>query len=1101
MKRLCIFSVAMAAALGAFAADEPLTPSDVSDPSVVWNFNSNAFDVSFTAPTTGYVYDFWDTVYEDLTAIDRIEVARYMGYYEDPVVLHTFSNPSPGEKLSCEISSLPAGGTYSFLFTVFADGEQSDGRLLYDVLAGGYPEAIANPTVTTTNGAMPVTVSFTAPDVYKGTDYPLPSLTSITLMAPGASYWDPDVELASIQNPEPGKEYTLTVDRPDLTGTQNWKLYAYNETGASDPTAVKVFIGQDAPGLVTGLKAVEKPGASILISWSAPESGANNGFFNPNGITYSLYKKTPGSWGDNTELIASGIEGLSYEYPFTAQEITRIAFAVTATNADGTGPEAKTPYMLAGPAYDLPFLEGFDSTDQGGYSLVPDHEWVSSSNLTSSYAPEWRYDKYKYVGNSQVTPPSGEGGLAYLGTYSYTEAGAFSLTSAKISLLDVPAVSLSFNAYGPGMPAGSSLDAAVSFDLGASFVPLAHLAGAAADGWTRVSGEADVPSGAEFAIIRITANSVTGVDNTFVIDEIDLHETEAQAIIYPSSVSDLNAVMEDDAIIITMVAPELSHPTLGDVNSEPLQSITKIILGRQIGYGNDYLTIHTFENPAPGEHLEYVDTDLAQGGEYRYRALVYIGDRCDYGNYTDQPITVGQIPGEVTDFTATTNRGAAPVILSFRAPSTDADGQPLKAIKSISISKYDSENFVWTVIEELTDDLTPGEVYTYTDPNVISGEVYEYRVAVAGSAGNSYGTTRSVFVGIDEPLAPIDIKAEIGPDSKVVVTWGRPEAGINNGYVDFDNLTYAIYRGNGYSDYYATLLKSGLRELTFTDPETFTEEQNVRYFVKAINGTIQGTSGMSNLLLVGDPSELPYVENFDREVDGLIEPEHGAWTTSSPGNTPVWAFAELAYLINEGQVQPVNGGKGLAYAYYGPYSSNEREDYLTSGRIAVGSAKNLTLEFYVYGVPGYDQTLDAEVSFDGGDFESVLYINYPSDFQEEGWVKETVRFDVPEGSETMQLRMHAHKGAYSCSVVIDNIRISDTDLAVRDLGETLAGSRIHAEGGRIAVEAPADATVAIAEPGGRLLHAGKGSCVVPATPGIYLININGQTRKITLQAR
>ena len=137
MNRLSVISFAMVAALSAYAADEPLTPSDVKDVSVNWNFNTNAFDISFTAPTTGYVYDFWDTVYEDLTKIDNIEVARYMGYYEDPIVLHTFTNPTPGENLSGTINSLEAGGKYSFKITVTVDGEVSAGYLVSYVLAGG----------------------------------------------------------------------------------------------------------------------------------------------------------------------------------------------------------------------------------------------------------------------------------------------------------------------------------------------------------------------------------------------------------------------------------------------------------------------------------------------------------------------------------------------------------------------------------------------------------------------------------------------------------------------------------------------------------------------------------------------------------------------------------------------------------------------------------------------------------------------------------------------------------------------------------------------------------------------------------------------------
>lgn len=1101
MKKLPLLLAAtaiFAVAPCAHALEEGYVPESVSDLTAKWNFSTQAFDISMTAPSRSAYDDFWDTTYGPLESIDRIVVYEYKGYYEDPAELYTFDHPDVGAPLSCSVSTLAAGKSYTFEVVVYADGAESEASRVYDVLAGGLPAAIAEPVVTTTEGGMPITVKFTAPSTYKGSDFALDQLSSIKLFTAGASYWDTDEMLDEITDPEPGKEYEFTVNNPDLTGKQSWYLIASNSLGDSEKTSFSVFVGMDVPGSVTALKAIEQPDGSVLITWEAPVKGANNGYFSTEGITYDVYLRTPGAWGDDSSLLKSGLTETSFTY--TTDDLTdikEVAFAVTPSNAQGTGATAVTPRMFIGPAYNLPFAETFDTEGSSGYGFEPDYRWASSTTIDSSYPPTWRYGDYVYVGSTQVKPESGNGGLAYLSTYDYTPAGDFCLTSAKIDLAGAPAISLSFYTYLGTAPAGASIAAEASFDMGATFQPVAEHKFTDADeaGWTKLSGEAVVPAGAQHVILRMRATSCPDASCYFVIDQIMLQAGDAPVAVHPASVTDFTAALSDDeeSILVSMVAPDKTHATLGEVNSEPLTSISKIVLGRQIGYGNDYETVHTFENPTPGERLEYTDTDLAEGGEYRYRALVYVGENTDYGNYTEQAVTVGQIPAEVTDFTAESSRGAAPVVLTFTAPSVDADGKTLKTVKSITVTRYDSENFTWNVIAKLTDDLLPGKTETVEDADVQSGLVYEYRVAVEGTAGSSYGVTRSVYVGVDEPLPPTGIAAALNADGKVVVTWQAPQGGVNGGYVDLAGLSYMIYRGNGYSDYSATLLASDIKELTYTDPTVFTDEQNVRYFVKAVNNGFAGASASSALVLVGEPSALPFSENFDRVVDGYIEPEHGAWTTSSSEPTSVWAYAELGYLINEGQVQPVDGGQGLAYAYYGPYNAVERYDYLTSGRIAVGGNSELTLSFYAYCVPGYDTSIDAQISFDGGEFQSVKLVDF-MEADEEGWQHIQAPVAVAEGASTLQIRMVAHKGVYACSAIIDNILLADAHDGILDAW--IDGATAYADGTTIVVEAEATAPVVICDLSGRVLHSGVGSTRLTVLPGVYIVNIAGRSIKL-----
>lgn len=702
-----------------------------------------------------------------------------------------------------------------------------------------------------------------------------------------------------------------------------------------------------------------------------------------------------------------------------------------------------------------------------------------------------------------MKPESEEGGFAGIDSYDYTPAANFWLVSSKINVSGQAAVELGFNYFVPDADAGlTSVGSEISFDNGATFTRLNLMTlNAGSKGWNKISEVTAVPAGSATAIVRIVACNDPAHPTRVIVDDITLRSAEAPAEIYPSSVTDFTAVMDkaNGCINVSLTAPLKSHPSLGDVNNEPLTKITCIKLFRQIGYANDYVLVHTFENPAPGEELTYQDTDIAEGGEYRYRALVYVGDLCDYGNYTDNPITVGQIPSEVTELKASSTLGAAPVVISFRAPSTDIYGEKLDVVKAIVVNRYNSDTFQWDEIGALTDGITPGELYSWTDADVENGVIYEYRVAVHGTAGNSYGASCQVYVGNDEPMAPSNIKAELGKDGKIVVSWDAPTEGRNGGYIDVDHLTYVIQRGNGYSDYDAVLLKSGHTGTTFTDPTEFGEEEIVKYFVKAVSNGIAGYSAISNTVLVGRPSELPFIENFDNVVNGYVQADHSSWTVTSSEEAGLWAFAEMAYFINEGQVMPVDGGNGLAYAYYGHYATNERDDYLTSGNIDMTGATAPQINFNVYGVPGYGHSLDVEISFDGDDFTSIGKYVYYLDFDEEGWHNITLPINKPAGAQNMQVRFHAHKATYSCSVAIDNIRVDGDSNGVASV-TPVSGVMVAAVNGNIVVAgAAADETVTVADTAGRLVYTGNGDCSVAVAPATYIVRVGATPVKLLVK--
>lgn len=1085
------------------STDEPLVPEKVRDLKIAWDMNRSGFDISFTAPVQGSYFDWssWSEVYGVLTTITKIDVSLNNGYNAAATLLHTFENPAPGEKLSYFEDTLERGRSYDFVVTVYANGEQSEGANMYAILAGGVPALPTDLKLTTTEGAVPVTLTFTAPSYYSDGITPLDNITKGELWTKGGWYDDPAL-ITTITDITPGHKVEYTINDQSLEGEQNWLLTLFSEDGPSEKIPVNFFIGTDTPGKVTSLVAEETGEGVVNLSWGIPETGSRGGYFNPSELKYDVKVYTPGSsWGDDCETVATDLAETAYTYTISGNEPKKLRFSVTPHTAAGQGTETKGDYMVIGPALTLPFTETFDAKVSAD-SYTYDHLWGTSTTCGESNPPEWNVSEYCYDGNTRVQPPGGSGALAHLNTYGTTPVSDFMLTSTRIAVGGAGTLDFSYNYYVSAPPSGgTSMSAAISFDNKPEFETVHSVIFEECEtkGWqTAAMTGIQVPAGASTAQIRITArNSKEAV--ALAIDDIKLRAGEALPDVYPASVSDFNAALNSDgsAIDITMTAPTMTHPSLGDKNNQPLTMISRISLQRQIGYGIGYEEIHEFLSPLPGSQLSFSDTDVARGGEYSYKAVVYVGSNCDYGNYLDNPVTVGQIPGEVSDFTVSSTRGAAPVVLRFRLPAADYKGESLRSITGVMITRYNSETFVWDEVAHLTENLVPGEYASWTDTGVRSGEVYEYRVVCEGTAGNSYGVSQNVYVGADTPEEPRNLKAVLGDDGLVHLTWEAPVKGLNNGYIDTDHLVYIVQRGNCYSDYDAELLKSDVTTTSFTDPTTFGDEEIVKYFVKAVSGQMTGYSAMSNTLLVGNPNELPFTENFNKLVGENIQPVNASWTIESSESAPNWAFAEMAYFLLEGQVAPVDRDGGLAYSFYGPYSTLNRHDYLISGNMDVSGIERPGLGYHVYGVPGYDTALGVEVSFDGGAFQPLINHDFKNDISELGWQKVEIPVDVPAGARKMRLRFVARKGDYSCSVAIDNVHVAREFDGSGISSTPLCGVMVGTSGGRIVVCGLGNGEpVAITDLGGRMMYTGKGDCSVSLDSGVYLVTLRGRTVKI-----
>ena len=495
--------------------------------------------------------------------------------------------------------------------------------------------------------------------------------------------------------------------------------------------------------------------------------------------------------------------------------------------------------------------------------------------------------------------------------------------------------------------------------------------------------------------------------------------------IWPERVTDFTTSWDSSTgyVTVQLTAPTNSMTSLGSGNGEALTYLTKIVLSRNLNYG-DYVEVHVFENPAPGEQLTFVDTTVGEG-LYQYKAVAYVDDYASYPEWSE--IEIGQKPVDINDAYATCDKGNAPVTIFFTAPLYDTNGDVLMAIEKIEVSRYSYDTYAYEVIGSIANP-APGGACSLTDSDVVSGESYSYRLVVYTTAGNSYGTVVNVMVGLDTPLEPLNVQARVGSNA-VYITWEAPQKGQTNGYIDVSELRYTVLRSATGSEYDAETLAEDWAQIEYADTEVFEKEIKFTYYVRATNAQGESIGAPSNEVVVGPPSTLPFIETFDSTTSYSVPTtDYPGWTFATTETACAWYISEEA-ILEERTIAPESKMGGLAYAQYGCYNDLTQDDYMTSGKIDLSGAYDPILKFRYYAFAGFNSTLAIEISKNGGAFEQAGIIDYDG-MPQEGWESYVMSLNsyLTSDVDYIQVRLHAHKGTYACPVIIDNFVISDMPL-------------------------------------------------------------------------
>lgn len=283
--------------------------------------------------------------------------------------------------------------------------------------------------------------------------------------------------------------------------------------------------------------------------------------------------------------------------------------------------------------------------------------------------------------------------------------------------------------------------------------------------------------------------------------------------------------------------------------------------GAQTKIGNTGVTIGAYYQSAAFDFktnkLYWASASDSEENNVLYEVNVNTGQATEIKEFPDnEQLVCLYIP-------QTVDKKAPQVVSDIELNFTDASTTgavkfklPTKAVDNSALSE-NLEYFILVDGDTLkTGTAAPGAIVN-ENVTVVGGKT-PFVIFVKNNAGESKRIVEKKWIGRDIPLQPEGIKLTLDTKSKVTLTWTAPTKGKNGGYVNPSDLRYKIVR---YPD--EVVVANSHIGTTFSEeitPQTLTAYY---YKVSAVNEGYTGEEIVSNKVLVGDPLEAPYVEEFD----------------------------------------------------------------------------------------------------------------------------------------------------------------------------------------------------------------------------------------------
>lgn len=191
------------------------------------------------------------------------------------------------------------------------------------------------------------------------------------------------------------------------------------------------------------------------------------------------------------------------------------------------------------------------------------------------------------------------------------------------------------------------------------------------------------------------------------------------------------------------------------------------------------------------------------------------------------------VPSWVDGLTVTFTRDQLNGTVAFRMPSTDDTGNTLSGTMEYQLW-IDSDN-------KISGEATAGQAVSV--PVTIADEgMHTFRVLAVRNGVNGMESSQQRFIGHDTPAAPASASInKSGGMKQVVVSWKAVTAGVNNGYIDTDNIRYTVVRQPGNHIIASATAETSIIDTTIPSMEYYTYEVTATDGVKTSEATATPT--------------------------------------------------------------------------------------------------------------------------------------------------------------------------------------------------------------------------------------------------------------------
>lgn len=201
-------------------------------------------------------------------------------------------------------------------------------------------------------------------------------------------------------------------------------------------------------------------------------------------------------------------------------------------------------------------------------------------------------------------------------------------------------------------------------------------------------------------------------------------------------------------------------------------------------------------------------------------------------------------PAAPTEVSLNFDGGSLNGTMDFNMPVNNFDEKPLTDEKL----NYD---LTIDIDKKISGSAAPGEKVSVPLSFDKDGN-HIFSLTVSNDAGTSEAVNMTRYIGFDTPKPVTGMKIAKDDNNKITLTWNQPESGMNEGYVDLNNLTYKIVRQPD-----NVVVDDKFKGTEFSEALTPEEKRICYYEVSAMAADKSSDSTISNYVILGEHYLLP----------------------------------------------------------------------------------------------------------------------------------------------------------------------------------------------------------------------------------------------------